>query len=173
MPTDLRCPVGRLSVHHTSWETVGRPQYQSVDRDEGSAFGTGSPQHIDLLPQDQNFCLKRYSRPQQVHHHSKDQSAQIQHRAAASPNSRSTASRMAFATGTGSNIKAATCARRSVSSPDPGQDRALAPDPEEPHSARQLLPTWRSRAADRRLALYRNRAFDVDLFLIDQARGFV
>jgi hypothetical protein len=32
-------------------------------------------------------CLKRYSRPQQVYHHSKDQSAQIQHRAAASPNS--------------------------------------------------------------------------------------
>jgi len=23
------------------------------------SFGTGSPQHIDLLPQDQNFCRKR------------------------------------------------------------------------------------------------------------------
>jgi hypothetical protein len=36
-------------------------QYQSVNRDEGRPFGTGSPQHIDLLPQDQNFCLKRNS----------------------------------------------------------------------------------------------------------------
>jgi hypothetical protein len=59
----------------------------------GRSFGTGSPQHIDLLPQDQNFCLARYSRPQQVHHHSKDQSAQI--------HSRSTGSRIEFATGTG------------------------------------------------------------------------
>ena len=45
----------------------------------------------------------------------------------------------------------AACARRAVSSPDPGKDRALAPDPEEPHSARQLLPARRSRTADRRL----------------------
>jgi hypothetical protein len=37
-------------------------------------------QHIDLLPQDQNFCLEHYARPPQVDHHSKDQSAQIQHR---------------------------------------------------------------------------------------------
>jgi hypothetical protein len=63
---------------------------------------TGSPQHIDLLPQDQNFCLKHTARPQQVDHHSKDQSAQIQHRAAASPGSRSPASRIRFTVGIGS-----------------------------------------------------------------------
>jgi hypothetical protein len=51
------------------------PQYQSVNRDEGRSPGTGSPQHIDLLPQDQNFCLKRNARPQQADHHSKDHSA--------------------------------------------------------------------------------------------------
>ncbi len=45
----------------------------------------------------------------------------------------------------------AACARRPVSSPDPGKDRALAPDLEEPHSARQLLSARRSRTADRRL----------------------
>jgi hypothetical protein len=28
--------------------------------------------------------------------------------------------------------------------PDLGKDRTLAPDPEEPHPARQLLPAWRS-----------------------------
>ena len=45
----------------------------------------------------------------------------------------------------------AACARCPVSSPDPGEDRALAPDLEEPHSARQLLPAWRARTADRQL----------------------
>ena len=32
------------------------------------------------------------------------------------------------------------CARSALSSPDPGQDRALAPDAQEPHPARKLLP---------------------------------
>src|SRR5690606_12488510 len=32
------------------------------------------------------------------------------------------------------------CARRSDASPDPGQDRALASDPQESHPARKLLP---------------------------------
>ena len=45
----------------------------------------------------------------------------------------------------------AACARGSVSPANPGKDRALAPDPEEPYSARQLLPAWRSRTADWRL----------------------
>jgi putative transposase len=45
----------------------------------------------------------------------------------------------------------AACARGSVSSPDPGEDRALASDVEEPHPARQLLSTRRPRATDRHL----------------------
>ena len=40
---------------------------------------------------------------------------------------------------------------RSLPSPDPGQDRALAPDAEEPHPARELLSARRSRGPDRRL----------------------
>ena len=32
------------------------------------------------------------------------------------------------------------CSRRPMPSADPGQDRALAPDAQEPHSARELLP---------------------------------
>ena len=38
-----------------------------------------------------------------------------------------------------------------AASPDPGQDRALAPDPQEPHPARELLSSRRSRTEDRRL----------------------
>ena len=37
------------------------------------------------------------------------------------------------------------------SSPDPRQDRALAPDAQEPHPARELLPTRRSRSPHRSL----------------------
>jgi putative transposase len=44
-------------------------------------------------------------------------------------------------------------AGRTVSPANPGQDRALAPDPKEPHSARKLLSTRRSRTTDRRLRL--------------------
>ena len=43
------------------------------------------------------------------------------------------------------------CSRRTVPSADPGQDRALAPDAQEPHSARELLPARRSRSPDRAL----------------------
>jgi hypothetical protein len=38
-----------------------------------------------------------------------------------------------------------------VPSADPGQDRTLASDAQEPHSARELLPAWRSRGPDRAL----------------------
>lgn len=43
--------------------------------------------------------------------------------------------------------KGGACAGRPVSPADPGKNRALAPDPEEPHSARQLLSAWRPGAA--------------------------
>ena len=43
------------------------------------------------------------------------------------------------------------CPRRALPPPDPGQDRALAPDPEEPHPARELLPARRPRGPGRGL----------------------
>src|SRR5215472_16925713 len=43
-----------------------------------------------------------------------------------------------------------TSARRALSSNDPGQDRALAPDPQEPHPVGKLLPPRRSRSPNRR-----------------------
>ena len=43
------------------------------------------------------------------------------------------------------------CPRRALSPDDPRQDRALASDAEEPHSARELLPAGRSRSPDRGL----------------------
>ena len=43
------------------------------------------------------------------------------------------------------------CPRRALPSADPGQDRALAPDPEEPHPAGELLPARRPRGPGRGL----------------------
>ena len=42
------------------------------------------------------------------------------------------------------------CPRRALSSADPGQDRALASDAQEPHPARALRPARRSRTPGRR-----------------------
>ena len=41
--------------------------------------------------------------------------------------------------------------RRAVSPANPRQDRALAPNPQEPHLAGKLLPARRSRSPDRSL----------------------
>ena len=41
--------------------------------------------------------------------------------------------------------------RRSLPSPDPGQDRTMAPDPEEPHPVGKLLPPRRSEGPDRQV----------------------
>src|SRR3546814_2269362 len=43
------------------------------------------------------------------------------------------------------------CPRRSHAPANPGQDRALAPDPEKPHPAGELLPARRPRSPDRGL----------------------
>jgi hypothetical protein len=112
MPTDHSVRSNdRQYIIHLGKKSADTSQDQSVDRDEGRSPGTDSPQHIDLLPQDQNFCLEHNARPQQVDHHSKDQSAQIQHRAAASPESRSTASRIGFTVGTGFSRRSAQFVR--------------------------------------------------------------
>jgi hypothetical protein len=58
----------------------------------GRLLGLARRKHIDLLPQHHNLCLERCARPYQIDHRPKDQFAQIQHRAAASRDSRSTAS---------------------------------------------------------------------------------
>ena len=79
-------------IIHLGKQPADAAQYQPVNRPKSKSPGIGTPQHIDLLPQHQNLCLERCARPQQIDHRPKDQFAQIQHRAAASPDSQSTAS---------------------------------------------------------------------------------
>jgi transposase len=81
-------------IVHLGKQPADTSQYQPVNRRKSKSLGTGTPQHIDLLPQQQNLRLEHCARPQQIDHCPNDQFAQMKHRAAASPDSRSTASRL-------------------------------------------------------------------------------
>src|ERR1700682_6488936 len=74
---------------------------QAVDEAEGWVLRSGSPQSVSLLPQRQNFRLERCPRPKQIYDHPNNEPDKISHPATASPDSRSTASQIEFATGTG------------------------------------------------------------------------
>src|SRR5258708_30132616 len=77
---------------------------QSVDGAEGLFLRSGSPQNVYLLPQRQNFRLERCPAPKQIYYHPNNEPDKISHPATASPYSRSTASQIEFATGTGGLI---------------------------------------------------------------------
>src|SRR5260370_34256207 len=88
---------------------------QSVDGAEGLLLRSGSPQNVYLLPQRQNFRLKRCPRPKQIYDHPNNEPDKISHPATASPDSRSPASQIEFAIGTtppGMPV-GSTCARSS------------------------------------------------------------
>src|ERR1700756_998420 len=74
---------------------------QAVDGAEGLFLGSGSPQNVYLLPQRQTFSLERCPRPKQICDHPNNEPDKISHHATASPDSRSTASQIEFAIGTG------------------------------------------------------------------------
>src|ERR1700730_10564045 len=78
---------------------------QSVDGAEGSFLRSGSPQNVYLLPQRQNFRLERCPRPQQIYDHPNTEPDKSSHPATASPDSRSAASQIEFATGTPARAK--------------------------------------------------------------------
>jgi hypothetical protein len=73
---------------------------RSVDGAEGLFLRSGSPQNVYLLPQRQNFRLERCPRQKQIYDHPNNEPDKISHPATASPDSRSTASQIEFATGT-------------------------------------------------------------------------
>jgi hypothetical protein len=73
---------------------------QAVDGAEGLFLRSGSPQNVYLLPQHPNFRLERCPRPKQINDHPNNEPDMISHPVTASPDSRSTASQIEFATGT-------------------------------------------------------------------------
>jgi hypothetical protein len=84
---------------------------QAVDGAEGLFLRSGSPQNVYLLPQRPNFRLERCPRSKQINNHPNNEPDKISHPARASPDSRSTASEIEFAIGTGEE---ASMVRRSV-----------------------------------------------------------
>ncbi|WMT76977.1 hypothetical protein [Bradyrhizobium sp. Ash2021] len=78
---------------------------QSVDGAEGLFLRSGSPQNVYLLPQRQNFRLERCPRPKLIYDHPNNEPDKISHPATASPDSRSTASQIEFAIGTGVTVE--------------------------------------------------------------------
>src|SRR5882672_9040268 len=73
---------------------------QSVDGAEGLSLRSGSPQNVYLLPQRQDFRLERCPRPKQIYRCPNNEPDKIHHPATASPDFRSTASQIEFATAT-------------------------------------------------------------------------
>src|SRR6478672_11898080 len=101
MPFDYGLRLdNRQRIANAREELIKANKNQSVDGAEGLSLRSGSPQNVYLLPQHPNFCLKRRPRPGQIDDHPNNESDKISHHATASPDSRSTASQIGFATGT-------------------------------------------------------------------------
>ena len=92
------------SASPTRTKPIEASKNQAVNGGEGLFLGSGSPQNVYLLPQHPNFCLKRRPRPDQIDDHPTNEPDKISHHATASPDSRSTASQIGFATGTGEGV---------------------------------------------------------------------
>src|SRR5258708_7310612 len=105
MPFDYGLRLNnRQRIANAREKPVEANKNQSVDGAEGLFLRSGSPQNVYLLPQRQNFRVERCPRPKQIYDHPNNEPDKISHPATASPYSRSTASQIEFATGTGGLI---------------------------------------------------------------------
>ena len=101
MPFDYGLRLNnRQRIANAREKPIEANKNQSVDGAEGLFLRSGSPQNVYLLPQRQNFRLERCPRPKQIYDHPDNEPDVISHPATASPDSRSTASQIEFATGT-------------------------------------------------------------------------
>jgi hypothetical protein len=102
MPFDYGLRLNnRQRIANAREKPIEANKNQSVDGAEGLFLRSGSPQNVYLLPQRQNFRLERCPRPKQICDHPNNEPDKISHPATTSPDSRSTASQIEFATGTG------------------------------------------------------------------------
>src|SRR5258708_18331640 len=108
-------PNNRQRIANAREKPIEAHKNQAVDGAEGLFLGSGSPQNVYLLPQHPNFRLERCPRPKQINGHPNNEPDKISHPVTASPDSRSTASQIEFATGTGSY--SGGCKSRAVSHP--------------------------------------------------------
>src|SRR5260370_21058122 len=113
MPFDYGLRLNnRKRVANAREKPIEENKNQSVDGAEGLLLRSGSPQNVYLLPQRQDFRLERCPRPNRICDHPNNEPDKISHPATASPDSRSTASQIEFATWTGRNRRVRRRARR-------------------------------------------------------------
>ncbi len=101
MPFDYGLRLdNRQRIANAGEKPIKANKNQAVDGAEGVFLRSGSPQNVYLLPQHPNFYLERCPRPKQICDDPNNEPDKISHHATASPDSRSTASQIEFATGT-------------------------------------------------------------------------
>src|SRR3981081_896727 len=88
----------RQRIANARAKPVEANKNQSVDGAKGLFLRSGSPQNVYLLPPHPDFHLERCPRPKQICDHPNNEPDKISHPARASPDSRSTASQIEFAT---------------------------------------------------------------------------
>src|SRR3984957_1186743 len=102
MPFDYGLRLNnRQRIANAREKPIKANKNQAVDGAEGLFLRSGSPQDVYLLPQHPDFHLERCPRSKQICDHPNNESDKISHPARASPDSRSTASQIEFAIGTG------------------------------------------------------------------------
>src|ERR1700737_5394358 len=102
MPFDYGLRLNnRQRIANAREKPIKANKNQAVDGAEGLFLRSGSPQNVYLLPQHPNFRLERGPRSKQINDHPNNEPNKISHPVTASPDSRSTASQIEFATGTG------------------------------------------------------------------------
>jgi hypothetical protein len=88
----------RQRIANAREKPIKANKHPSVDGAEGLSLRSGSLQNDYLLPQRQDFRLERCPRPKQIYHRPNNEPDKIHHPATASPDFRSTASQIEFAT---------------------------------------------------------------------------
>src|SRR6476469_9848287 len=94
----------RQRIANAGEKPIKANKNQAVDGAEGVSLRSGSPQNVYLLPQHPKFHLERCPRPKQICDDPNNEPDKISDHATASPDSRSTASQIEFATGTTDGI---------------------------------------------------------------------
>jgi len=65
---------------HAGHQAIERGEHEPIDVAEGKALRRLTPQHIELMTNDENFGLQRSARPEQPGHKAPNQPAEIDHR---------------------------------------------------------------------------------------------
>src|SRR6478672_3807405 len=106
MPFDYGLRLdNRQRIANAGEKPIKANKNQAVDGAEGVSLRSGSPQNVYLRPQHPKFHLERCPRPKQICDDPNNEPDKISHHATASPDSRSTASQIEFATGTARDLR--------------------------------------------------------------------